>query len=1713
MQNIARTPAIAPKDDTDPIRLYGRLFPQNVSILKDYGPSEAFFVDGDSLLMEVLANPHLDATNFQTLPAVYLFEEFLHRFVQRGGVLKVIFFQESARIWQNPAHSLLRQIIIRHLSENPVIEVVTRFQNWRSSEWKKYLHTDHPSFVLAFDANRVKTEDPALTQQLQKLQTGFILDCLFSHQHIVFTSEVIFKDDHAKGYMIRSETLNPTSKLPALIATESEAILSALPKPLEKTSLEAGFKKAIEVLKSSGNLRNMVAAPILAQMYAKGGIFAQLVRAFVLHLVLIDSLPIRMRSVEINPSHNEVTHIKEIPNFIAEFSRQAEALFAVFPPKGEFKEKFFDFIDGRLFRFLVEIQLEFNLDEKSFGLPGDAKAQLDSIVQIITELKKDFKLFPTLTKDSTWKQVEKPAVPAVDDAPLALGDAFFSDWVPKVPEQPAAASQAISQEISQAATRISWRSPQKILTEALITFSNTEEEDKVAKAKTPRDKKFQLKRQGRNQQLYFKFMQRYAASLEGTAIINRKMVTKSAEEPKKEEKDKPDRSGGKKGTPAAKSKKEAMTDQINQERALEARKKEIQRWEAGKAPILKTKNDAQALRELNLFLNSSSDPLVQLEIQDLKLKRFLNLARDKKKDEEHNLESVIQAYIVANDIVDMYTNLPQVEISEKPQEEKKKAKAPKPGAKPKKEAASNSKKEDPEYLQKRDQIAKEALIDALTAIQSLGFEPTSKQIEKDLKISSKGKRDLDSGISLGMSSQRFQLTFMGHLLKRSITGPADPRVDFIPDDWQKALLDVVDKNESALVCAPTSSGKTFISYYCMEKVMRSDSGILIFVSPTKALVNQVAAQVYRLFGVEYGVFVPEYQFKTFTCRILVTVPECLEVLLTSPTYQETWIKKIQYVIFDEVHSVGDEESGLLWEHCIQAVRCPFLALSATVGNPEEMQSWMQKIKETQWKTAGNSGPAPAVRFISHNDRYSDLMKMVYIPPAERTEAEAEMVNIHRNFDYKKDSVMKYLHPCATVTVESIKNGFPKDLALVPRDSLDLYNAMDKLVPKDDKPARDKISKLNPDTRFGRRITRSEAKAYEADIKNLLLEWISQGKSKYVNDIFDSFKLISQDISQAESDWETKRGMDTNSNQYLFEGILDLLVSLNATDKLPCIVFNFDRYVCEQLCRYVVENLEISETKKRDGESKNLKSQEKDREKQMKNAKKNRDKKATKNDLEEALMEETAVVEEVDEIDPQFSFIRKDTALPNDELREIMRSLRNMDKEDPLFKALQRGVGVHHEGLSTKYRQAVEVLFRSKHLRIVIATGTLALGIHMPCKTVVFAGDSIQLEALQYRQMSGRAGRRGYDDLGHVVFYGIPQYKICRLMTSDIPKISGHFPHLPAFIMRMLVLHEKAENKAAVKNVIQNELFNPLVEEMNPSIKAQLPSYLRNTLDFLMNEGLISPTGSPQNFAGIPHFMYWAEPGCFLFVRILRSGILHKICTAPKPEDQIPVDLVQILAQIFGRRIVPNNYSPSEVDIRLSPAPQDVTDIIDTYNRDVVKIYSRHIKMCSQIVPRESLTLPLTADATFSNQRKANLSGKFVEKLEKSNHSHEEFSPFVDLGQIHEFQSLRDLIESKPSEVYLDTFTVPIIETRDKFGTPVRLNGYLIEFFNNGNLEVLSEVYGVPPGEAWQVLKDFLTCVTGVHLLSLELSGGNTSDPLAKNFKKILDKLKESFEAI
>jgi ATP-dependent RNA helicase HelY len=91
------------------------------------------------------------------------------------------------------------------------------------------------------------------------------------------------------------------------------------------------------------------------------------------------------------------------------------------------------------------------------------------------------------------------------------------------------------------------------------------------------------------------------------------------------------------------------------------------------------------------------------------------------------------------------------------------------------------------------------------------------------------------------------------------------------------------------------------------------------------------------------------------------------------------------------------------------------------------------------------------------------------------------------------------------------------------------------------------------------------------------------------------------------------------------------------------------------------------------------------------------------------------------------------------------------------EALAAGIAAHHAGMVPVFKEAVEELFAAGLVKVVFATETLSLGINMPAKTVVieslwkFSGERHELLTPgEYTQLTGRAGRRGIDELGHAV---------------------------------------------------------------------------------------------------------------------------------------------------------------------------------------------------------------------------------------------------------------------------------------------------------------------------------------------------------------------------
>lgn len=115
----------------------------------------------------------------------------------------------------------------------------------------------------------------------------------------------------------------------------------------------------------------------------------------------------------------------------------------------------------------------------------------------------------------------------------------------------------------------------------------------------------------------------------------------------------------------------------------------------------------------------------------------------------------------------------------------------------------------------------------------------------------------------------------------------------------------------------------------------------------------------------------------------------------------------------------------------------------------------------------------------------------------------------------------------------------------------------------------------------------------------------------------------------------------------------------------------------------------------------------------------------------------------------------------------------------LSRLVRHGIGVHHAGMLPKYRRLVERLAQEGLLKVVCGTDTLGVGINVPIRTVLLTGltkfDGVRtrrLKAREFHQISGRAGRAGFDTMGTVVVQA-PEHEVenTRLLAKagDDPK--------------------------------------------------------------------------------------------------------------------------------------------------------------------------------------------------------------------------------------------------------------------------------------------------------------------------------------------------------
>lgn len=174
---------------------------------------------------------------------------------------------------------------------------------------------------------------------------------------------------------------------------------------------------------------------------------------------------------------------------------------------------------------------------------------------------------------------------------------------------------------------------------------------------------------------------------------------------------------------------------------------------------------------------------------------------------------------------------------------------------------------------------------------------------------------------------------------------------------EKAVNAGLLDGKSLLVCTPTASGKTLTAELVAAKNIVEGKGKAIYIVPLKALANEK----YREFKKRYGHFLrialsigdlDRAESHLANYDLIVCTAEKLDSLIR---HHSPWLEYTSAVVIDEVHLLNDPGRGPTLEILITILKkmlknVQILALSATIGNPEELSKWLDAgLVTDEWR--------------------------------------------------------------------------------------------------------------------------------------------------------------------------------------------------------------------------------------------------------------------------------------------------------------------------------------------------------------------------------------------------------------------------------------------------------------------------------------------------------------------------------------------------------------------------------------------------------------------------------------------------------------------------------------------------------------------------------------------------------------------------------------------
>ena len=205
-------------------------------------------------------------------------------------------------------------------------------------------------------------------------------------------------------------------------------------------------------------------------------------------------------------------------------------------------------------------------------------------------------------------------------------------------------------------------------------------------------------------------------------------------------------------------------------------------------------------------------------------------------------------------------------------------------------------------------------------------------------------------------------------------------------------------------------------------------------------------------------------------------------------------------------------------------------------------------------------------------------------------------------------------------------------------------------------------------------------------------------------------------------------------------------------------------------------------------------------------------------------------------------------LDDRKLLEVANKIKEVDdagsneKED-LYNLVIRGVAYHHAGLSKGLRDVIESSFRDRIIKVIVATPTLAAGVNLPARAVVIGdiyrynrkvvGFMEPIPVMDYKQMSGRAGRPGFDENGEAVVIVRSRSEadkvFKRYLMSDVEPIESKLGSESAFYSFLI------STVASEGEMTKEDLLSYVRDSLLP--KELIKKYFDSGLEWLLDHDI------------------------------------------------------------------------------------------------------------------------------------------------------------------------------------------------------------------------------------------------------------------------------------